>query len=346
MTNPNNAIGTNGAYGGRTSVEAFNDDLALYSGRGRLSGFVVSPDSGMTVSLGGDGTTRDVAIAEDNTGNKTTINNISGSPISVSIDAAPASNSRIDAIVAYVDNPPQGTSSSVDNPGACGLIVAKGTTASSPIPPSEAMIRTAITADGASGTTAFYAIVGYVRVPNGTTDITGNLISQGPLTAISANAIQTGAITTAKIANNAITTPKIADGAVTSDKIDWATIICSTTEKVVGTDYDNKTIYERTFYGSGLSLSADTSNSFTLIANTEPKVPTEIVQGFGHAAGIQYSGGPVIQYGLGAIRISSGSVTWASNIVFSSSGSLQLQIFSHVATTGTAYYRVTVRYKY
>lgn len=222
MTNPNNAIGTNGAYGGRTSVEAFNDDLALYSGRGRLSGFVVSPDSGMTVSLGGDGTTRDVAIAEDNTGNKTTINNISGSPISVSIDAAPASNSRIDAIVAYVDNPPQGTSSSVDNPGACGLIVVKGNTASSPIPPTEAMIRTAITADGASGTTAFYAIVGYVRVPNGTTDITGNLISQGPLTAISANAIQTGAITTAKIANNAITTAKIADGAVTSDKIDSA----------------------------------------------------------------------------------------------------------------------------
>lgn len=261
MTNPNNAIGTNGAYGGRTSVEAFNDDLALYSGRGRLSGFVVSPDSGMTVSLGGDGSTRDVAIAEDNTGNKTTINNISGSPISVTIDAAPASNSRIDAIVAYVDNPPQGTSSSVDNPGACGLIVVKGTTASSPIPPTEAMIRTAITADGASGTTAFYVIVGYVRVPNGTTDITGNLISQGPLTAISASAIQTGSITTAKIANNAITTAKIDDGAVTSAKIDSATY--TTTEKVVGTWTDGKTIYRRVINQTGTagttSYSTDTS---------------------------------------------------------------------------------------
>lgn len=239
MTNPNNAIGTNGAYGGRTSVEAFNDDLALYNGRGRLSGFVVSPDSGMTVSLGGDGSTRDVAIAEDNTGNKTTINNISGSPISVTIDAAPASNSRIDAIVAYVDNPPQGTSSAVDNPAACGLIVVKGTVASSPIPPTEAMIRTAITADGASGTTAFYAIVGYVRVPNGTTDITGNLISQGPLTTISASSIP----------NSAITTAKIADGAVSFSKIDWTTVKTTLYENASGassafTLSDSPTNYE------------------------------------------------------------------------------------------------------
>lgn len=219
MTNPNNAIGTNGAYGGRTSVDAFNDVLALFNGRGCLSGFVVSPDSGMTVSLGGDGTTRDVAIAEDNTGNKTTINNISGSPISVTIDAAPASNSRIDAIVAYVDNSPQGTSTDVDNPGACGLIVVKGNTASSPIPPSEAMIRTAITTDGSSGTTAYYVILGYVRVPNGTTDITANLISQGPLTTISVDAIQT----------NSITSAKLASGAVTSTKIDWTTVAGITT---------------------------------------------------------------------------------------------------------------------
>ena len=69
MTNPNNAIGTNGAYGGRTSVNAFNDNLAIYQGRGILSGFAVSPNAGMSVAIGGNGTTRDVAIAEDNIGN-------------------------------------------------------------------------------------------------------------------------------------------------------------------------------------------------------------------------------------------------------------------------------------
>ena len=75
MTNPNNAVGTNGAFGGRTSVNAFNDGLASYSA-GIMSGWACEPSSGLTVVLGGDGNTRDVAIAEDNAGNKTTINNI------------------------------------------------------------------------------------------------------------------------------------------------------------------------------------------------------------------------------------------------------------------------------
>ena len=54
MTNPNNAVGTNAAYGGRTSVNAFNDDLTIYS-RGILSGWACSPKSGMTVQIGGNG---------------------------------------------------------------------------------------------------------------------------------------------------------------------------------------------------------------------------------------------------------------------------------------------------
>lgn len=179
MTNPNNAIGTNGAYGGRTSVDAFNDDLAMFSSRGVVSGFAVSPDSGLTVSLGGDGTSRDVALAEDNIGNKTTINNISKAPISVTISGAPANNSRIDSIVAYVEKPAQGTSTAVDNPGACGLIVVEGTTASTPSAPDDNAIRTAITNDGASGTTAYYVVLGNITIPSGTTTITSNMISQG-----------------------------------------------------------------------------------------------------------------------------------------------------------------------
>lgn len=187
-TNPNNSVGTNGAYGGRTSVNALNDNLAAYS-RGILSGWVCSPNSGLTVSLGGDGTTRDVAIAEDNAGNKTTINNISGSPIDVTLSAAPASNSRIDLVVAYVDNPPQGTNTETDNPGACGIIAVSGNVALSPTAPDDNAIRTAITADGASGTTAYYVVLASINIASGTTDLTTSNISNGNYASIGSNNI-------------------------------------------------------------------------------------------------------------------------------------------------------------
>lgn len=187
-TNPNNAIGTNAAYGGRTSANAFNDILTGFS-RGILSGWVCSPNSGLTVSLGGSGTTRDVALAENNTGDKVTINNISNAPVDVTIGAAPASNSRIDAIVAYVDNPPQGTSTVADNPSACGLITVAGIAASTPTAPSDSSIRTAITADGASGTTAYYVVLAYVTIAAGTTDIDADNISSGEYAGVGARNI-------------------------------------------------------------------------------------------------------------------------------------------------------------
>ena len=178
MSNPNNAVGTNAAYSGRTSVNAFNDGLAAY-GRGILSGWACSPSTGLKVQLGGSGITRDVAVAVDNAGNRTTINNISGAPIEMTISAAPSTNSRIDAIVAYVDNPPEGVSTVADNPAACGMIVVKGNAAASPVEPNETMIRSAITADGASGVTAYYAILATVTIASGTTDLTSDNITLG-----------------------------------------------------------------------------------------------------------------------------------------------------------------------
>lgn len=188
MSNPNNAVGTNAAYSGRTSVNAFNDDLAAYTS-GVLSGWTCVPSSGLTLALGGVSGTRDVAVAEDPAGNKTSINNISGSPISVTISAPPASNSRIDAIVAYVDNPPEGASATADNPGACGLITVEGTAAATPVVPNESAIRTAITADGASGSTAYYVILALVTVASGATDITSDAIAPGDIAKMSANAL-------------------------------------------------------------------------------------------------------------------------------------------------------------
>lgn len=198
MTNPNNAIGTNSAYSGRTSVKAFNDDLAAYS-RGILTGWNCQVDTGLTVILGGGHSARDVAIAEDNAGNKTTINNISLDEVPVTLDTAPGANSRIDAIVAYVDNPPQGSNSTADNPEACGIIPVAGTPAVDPQAPEDNAIRTAITADGASGTTAYYVVLATVTVPTGTTDLIPGYIEQGDKAVLNANQIADGSITSSKI---------------------------------------------------------------------------------------------------------------------------------------------------
>lgn len=256
MTNPNNAIGTNAAYSGRTSVNAFNDVLQCFTGRGILTGFGLRPGTGMSVSVGGTAGTRDVAIAEDNIGNFTTINNISVSPVSVSLPAAPSANSRVDAIVAYVTNPPQGSASAVDNPGACGIIPVSGAVAASPATPTESMIRAAISADGGSGSNAYYVVLGYAQVPAGTTDVTADMLSAAPHTqldyvgdgGLTLNASGAGAgssiyfsanqsndttvtpvwgtsnignssITYAKMANDAIHTAEIQDSAVTTAKL-------------------------------------------------------------------------------------------------------------------------------
>ena len=207
MTNPNNAVGTNGAFGGRTSVNAFNDIMGAFQSRGVLSGWGISPSSGMTVSVGGNGTVRDVAVAEDANGNKTSINNISGAPISITLDSAPASNSRYDAIVAYVDKPPI-SSATQDNPECCGIIPVTGTAASTPVYPDDGAIRSAITADGASGSTAYYAVLGYIQVASGTTSITSGMITAGlnPTT------------------NAMVDTAHLQDGSVTMDKLSYDVI--------------------------------------------------------------------------------------------------------------------------
>ena len=244
MANPNNAIGTNAAYGGRTSPNALNDVLAEFQGRGILSGWDCAPSSGMTVVLGGDGEHRDVAIAEDNAGNKTTVDNIAGSPVSLTIGAAPASQSRIDAVVVYINNPPQGSSTETDNYGAVNILDVQGATASTPVAPNDSAIRTAITADGASGATAYYVVLAYITIVSLTTTITGNMIEAG------ASAVLNSDLTS--IPDDTITTSMVQANAITSTKIDWSTFdtpktsgVYATTEKAIGTWTDGKTIYRK-----------------------------------------------------------------------------------------------------
>ena len=264
MTNPNNAVGTNGAFGGRTSVNAFNDVMGAFQGRGLLSGWGIVPSSGMTVDVGGSGTVRDTAVSEDNAGNKTSINNISGSAISVTLNTAPASNSRYDAIVAYVDKPPMGNATQ-DNPECCGIIPVTGTAASTPSYPDDGAIRSAITADGASGSTAYYVVLGYVLITSGTTTITSGMITSGGMASVGTNQVNSGSVQ-----DNAIVTNKIADGAVTSNKIDWTTL--------------GVTLWSGDSHGTSIVLSEDPTNYKYLIfvfnsssngtANSTCKIPT------------------------------------------------------------------------
>lgn len=205
MSNPNNAVGTNGAFGGRTSVNALNDVLATFTGSGVLSGWAIEPKSGMSVEVGGASGLRDVAVAQDNNGNRTTIDNISQSPIQVDMASAPSTGSRIDAIVGYVENPPQGSATVIDNPSACGVMAVSGTVSSSPTAPTENAIRTALTSAGINGVTAYIAVLGYVTIPAGTTDIDSTMIGGAQYTNLD-------------IAN------QIPDGGISANKVDFATI--------------------------------------------------------------------------------------------------------------------------
>lgn len=211
MTNPGNAIGTNGAFGGRTSVNAFNDVLAAFNGRGILSGWACEPMSELTVALGGNHTTRDVAVAEDDAGNRTTINNRTQAPVAVTLSAAPTVGQRIDVIVAYVQNPPQVTTATKtpDNPESCGILAVEGEVAVEPVPPTEEQIRAAITADGGSGVTDYYVVLATIAIPEGATDIAIGQIQPGDTIGVGATADETLSLESENPVQNKVITAKI-----------------------------------------------------------------------------------------------------------------------------------------
>lgn len=211
MTNPGDAVGTNGAYGGRTSVNAFNDVLAAFTGPGIVRGWKCRPSSGMTIALGGEDLIRDVAIAENDLGQRTTVDNISTQPVEVTLSDAPTLGSRIDAIVAYITNPPDSTGELIDSPDACGLIAVEGSVTTSPVTPTESMIREAITADGGSGVSAYYVVLATVRVNTGTNVITNTDIMPGESAGIPVPA-------------GSITGKQIAVKTITSQNVNWATL--------------------------------------------------------------------------------------------------------------------------
>ena len=177
MTNPDNIVRVRARNGGRASVyEANGWGQAYSSGLLEGNGVVQNTVADMNVLVGGSTTKPDVVLAENPAGYRIALDLVGQQPIAIT---APATNSRISAIVAYTDDLSlESTEDTVTgSPASCGLIVVNGTAGSEPSEPTDSQIRTAITADGATGSQAAYAIIATIEVASDTTIITDSLIN-------------------------------------------------------------------------------------------------------------------------------------------------------------------------
>lgn len=177
MTNPNNTVRVRARNGGRASVYEANGWCQAYTiGLLKGNGVTQNTSADMNVLVGGSSAKPDVVIAENPSGYKVALDLVSQQAVAIT---APASNSRISAIVAYTDDLSLATTQDTvtGSPSSCGLIVVNGTASGSPSAPSDAQIRTAITADGATGSQAAYCVIATILVASGTTTITNSLIT-------------------------------------------------------------------------------------------------------------------------------------------------------------------------
>lgn len=208
MTNPDNIVRVRARNGGRASVYEANA-LAQAFTQGLVSGngVIQNTSADMNVLVGGSTANPDVVLAENPSGYRVALDIVGQQAVVIT---APASNSRISSIVAYTDDLSLATTedNTTGSPSSCGLIVVNGNTSGSPTPPDDATIRAAITADGATGSQASYAVVANVTVSSATTTITDSLIDQ-----------QNSTLVAEKISDGDITSDKIAAGAVTGEKL-------------------------------------------------------------------------------------------------------------------------------
>lgn len=178
MTNPDNIVRVRARNGGRASVYEANGWCQAY-GSGILegTGVVQNTVANMTVLVGGSSSKPDVLIAQNPAGYKIALDLVGQQPVTIT---APASNSRISAIVAYTDDLAlESTEDTVTgSPASCGLIVVNGSSSASPSAPTDTQIRNAITADGATGSQASYAVIATITVASNATTITDSLITR------------------------------------------------------------------------------------------------------------------------------------------------------------------------
>ena len=208
MTNPDNIVRVRARNGGRASVyEANGWAQAFSAGLVEGNGVIQNTSPDMNVLVGGSTTKPDVILATNPAGYKIALDIVGQQAVAIT---APATNSRISSIVAYTDDLALATTEDTvtGSPASCGLIVVNGTTSGSPTAPDDGTIRSAITADGATGSQAAYCIIANITVSSATTAITNSLISMN-------------SALTDKVSVN---TAQIEDDAVTNDKVDWSSI--------------------------------------------------------------------------------------------------------------------------
>lgn len=207
MTNPNSIVRLHSRKGGRGSVHEANMAFQVF-GTGLLSGSGVVPATGLTVTVGGSAGNPDIAVATSPDGYKIALDIVGTTTLTI---AKPSSNKRYTAIVAYTDDLSLTSSdtNTYGNPSSCGLIQVNGTISASPSYPTDSQIRTAITNDGATGSQASYAVVGYILMASNT-----STISSGLITIPSAN-LSTSVIAPASIA------PSMLDMTHSTDSNGW-----------------------------------------------------------------------------------------------------------------------------
>lgn len=177
MTNPDNIVRVRARNGGRASVYEANGWAQAYtSGLLEGNGVTQNTSADMNVLVGGSATKPDVVLAINPADYKIGLDIVGQQAIAIT---APASNSRISAIVAYTDDLSLATTEDTvtGSPSSCGLIVVNGTASASPSEPTDNQIRTAITADGATGSQASYCIIATILVESTTTTITDSMIT-------------------------------------------------------------------------------------------------------------------------------------------------------------------------
>jgi hypothetical protein len=177
MTNPGNIVRIRSRNGGRASVYESNMWAQKWQG-GLFSGLGVTQNTSadMNVLVGGSTTNPDVVIAQNAAGYNIALDIVGKQAVLIT---KPAANSRISSIVAYTNDLSLSSTdtTTTGSPSSCGLIVVNGATSATPVAPTDTEIRTAITADGATGSQATYCVIASITVASTTTTITNTLIS-------------------------------------------------------------------------------------------------------------------------------------------------------------------------
>lgn len=309
MTNPDNIVRVRARTGGRASVYEANGWCQAYtSGLLEGNGVLQNTSADMNVLVGGSASKPDVVLAQNPAGYKIALDLVGQQAVAIT---APASNSRISAIVAYTDDLSLSTTEDTvtGSPASCGLIVVNGTAASTPSAPNDTQIRSAITADGATGSQAAYCVIATILVDNNTTIITNSEI-----------------------------TNKIAG--ITAKNVDFTTIIPTTANNEIDTKmvYENKTIYAQRFAGSNISISANTRKDVSLIASGVDSIIGVIGWAQANTASVKVKIGTTFVAASGSVM----NVSGGNYVAATASGALEFRIAS--SSSGSASYDLVAYY--